>query len=159
NITIINQTSYDLTGFDLKLMNNVQYSPPDTADFHPDNYAHFHDVTSTTFSTFPTILTYTPDGAPAGPPGSIQPTPSEIKALDGFVGPGQSVTGSPIVLHSEENALLLNDFNAFSLAISATFDARPVIHTQNRIVQGYQSIAASSLITSVSDPYGYPITY
>ena len=58
-------------------------------------------------------------------------------------------------MHEEEDP---SRVNSFSLVVSATFDAPPVVKAQNRTVQVGRSILASSLINSVSDPYGYPIT-
>ena len=156
DVTLKNDSGYDLTQFDLKLINAVPTAPLDKNDPHPDNYAHFHNVIqSTTFGAGKSLAVFTPDGGAAAFGGvGNDPAPSEIKGT-GNLANGASVVGSGLTLHEEEDP---SRVNSFSLVVSATFDAPPVVKAQNRTVQVGRSILASSLINSVSDPYGYPIT-
>ena len=57
DVTLKNDSGYDLTQFDLKLINAVPTAPLDKNDPHPDNYAHFHNVIqSTTFGAGEYVL-------------------------------------------------------------------------------------------------------
>ena len=151
-VTIENDTGYTMTGFDLNLLNSSSTYPLDVGDVHPDNYAHIHGVEPTTFGTGETLSLYTPSGAAAAFGGEgAEPVPSQIDAV-GTVASGSSVSGSGMILHEEEDPGRINSFN---MNIDALF--RPSIEIQNRIVESNASIQASSLFSSVTDPYGYPI--
>jgi hypothetical protein len=79
---------------------------------HPQNYAHFHGVTETTFPGLSTTVRLQDNSTPAdfGGPSSTLKAPGQIQAA-GTIEDGGSVTGNPIVLHQWDQAGIVDTFH------------------------------------------------
>jgi hypothetical protein len=111
-LDITNDLGVPIKGYSVYLANenllNMPPPVPDTTDAHPDNYAHFHSVTPTTFvdaaTGMPnaTLTLYDPNFGPGafGPAGN-NPAPDFISA-DGTIAPGVTEKAAGLILHSED---------------------------------------------------------
>ncbi len=112
-LDITNQLGVPINGYSVYLANqNLLNKPappvPDVGDVHPDNYAHFHGVTPTTFvdaasgTANATLTLYDPNfnSAAFGLAGAI-PAPSFI-SVAGMIAAGATEKAAGLTLHSED---------------------------------------------------------
>jgi hypothetical protein len=113
-----NDLGVPVTGFTFFLSNHNMSPPFDVNSAHPSNYAHFHNVSP---STFPgqTLQLQDPNFGPAafGAAGNT-PAPSFITATGVVAAGATETTSSPMVLHNEERPAPTD--NGFSLSFFIT---------------------------------------
>ncbi len=112
-LDITNQLGVPITGYSVYLANqNLLNKPappvPDTGDAHPDNYAHFHGVTPTTFVDAATnvsnvtLTLFDPNfGSAAFGAAGNDPAPNFISAV-GTIAAGTTEKAAGLTLHSED---------------------------------------------------------